>query len=307
MGPTASGKTDLALSLAKDFPIEIVSVDSVMIYQSMDIGTAKPSQSEQQQVPHHLIDILDPSQPYSAAKFTQDAKTAIKSILARGHLPLLVGGTMLYFNALQKGLSPLPPADSRLRECLLKQAEQVGWQAMHNRLRAVDPQSADRININDTQRIQRALEVWELTHRPMSECWQNAETDILPLKFINIALMPENRSLLHEKIEVRFHKMLQLGFIEEVVRLFKRKDLHVNLPAMRAVGYRQIWEYLLSEGSFEEAVQRGIAATRQLAKRQMTWLRSWQDITYFTNGQQSALDYLKFLIANLAENSITQL
>ena len=279
IGPTACGKTALALALAQRLPVEIVSVDSALVYRGMDIGTAKPSLAERTQVPHHLIDICDATQTYSAAQFVRDAERCIQDIQARGKLPLLVGGTMLYFKALTEGLNHLPSANAELRAQLDAQAAQHGWPALHARLAQLDPQTAQRLALNDAQRIQRALEVIELTGQPLSAL-QAEPNETSSLNFLRIALQPTDRALLHQRIAQRFDAMLEVGFLEEVKALQKRGDLHAELPSMRAVGYRQAWDYLTSQTenntaiSFAEFRERGIAATRQLAKRQLTWLRS---------------------------------
>ena len=275
-GPTASGKTALALALAERVPLEIVSVDSALVYRGMDIGTAKPSAAERTTVPHHLIDIIEPTQAYSAARFVADAKRLIGEIRGRGRLPLLVGGTMLYFKALREGLDEMPPADAATRRALDDEAAARGWPALHAELAQVDPATAARLPPLDSQRIQRALEVWRLTGRPLS-AWQrgaartqSAETARrLPLA----ALEPASRAWLHERIAMRFDTMLAQGLVDEVRRLRERGDLHAGLPSMRCVGYRQAWE-ALDGNELLQLRDRGIAATRQLAKRQLTWLRS---------------------------------
>lgn len=274
MGPTAAGKTGLAVELVQRLPFEIISVDSAMVYRGMDIGTAKPERDMLDIAPHHLIDILDPAQSYSAAKFRADALALMEQILERGRLPLLVGGTMLYFRALQYGLSELPAADSELRAELEARAAQQGWEAMHAELARVDPSTAARIHPNDPQRIGRALEVYELSGRPMSEWFEQGRGETSPYAFVNLALAPPERATLHERIAERFHRMLELGLVDEVRALYERGDLHAELPSMRAVGYRQVWSYLAGEGSFAQMAERGVIATRQYAKRQYTWLRS---------------------------------
>jgi tRNA dimethylallyltransferase len=278
-GPTASGKSALALALAQEWPIEIVSVDSALVYRGMDIGTAKPGAAERAAVPHHLIDIREPDQPYSAAAFAADATRLIDEIRARGRMPLLVGGTMLYFKALIDGLDPMPAADAVLRAEIGAEATARGWPALHADLARVDPVTATRLKPNDVQRIQRALEVWRATGRPLSS-WQRGggrAATAGPL----VALEPASRAWLHEQIARRFDAMLVAGFIDEVRRLRTQPGLHAALPSMRAVGYRQAWE-ALDEGLAgaalrERAREHGIAATRQLAKRQLTWLRSMRD------------------------------
>ncbi len=276
LGPTASGKSAVALALAADLPIEIISVDSALVYRGMDIGTAKPTPEEQAAVPHHLIDIIDPGDTYSAARFASDARVLIAGIRARGRLPLLVGGTMLYAKALIEGLHDLPLADPPVRARLDAQARELGWPAMHARLAALDPVTAARLAPGDSQRIQRALEIIEITGEPMSALLaaQRRASPADPGEFITLALEPSDRAVLHARIGERLQRMFASGFLDEVRRLRSRGDLHADLPSMRCVGYRQAWEYL--EGQCNEATlrERAAAATRQLAKRQLTWLRS---------------------------------
>lgn len=269
-GPTASGKTAAALAIAEALPVEIVSVDSALVYRGMDIGTAKPTLAERARVPHHLIDIVEPTGAYSAARFVDDAQRLVDEIAARGRLPLLVGGTMLYFKALFEGLSAMPASDPAVRAALDEEAAQKGWPAMHAELAKVDPVTAARLPPGDAQRIQRALEVWRLSGRPLSAFHRDtpARDDTPPL----IALEPRDRAWLHARIAQRFDTMLEAGFVDEVRQLRSRGDLHPALPAMRCVGYRQAWE-ALDAGRLDELRDKGIAATRQLAKRQLTWLR----------------------------------
>lgn len=276
MGPTASGKTAAALELARHVPAEIISVDSALVYREMDIGTAKPTPAERASVPHHLIDILDPSQAYSAMQFRQDALRLVEEIHGRGKLPLLVGGTMLYFKALQDGLDELPQADAALRAQLDREAAEYGVPALHARLAMLDPETAARLKPTDAQRIQRALEIIALTGQPMSQLLAKAPKAELPFRLVSIALEPSDRSILHKRIAARFDAMLKApgGLLEEVERLRARGDLHLGLPSMRCVGYRQAWEYLDGAYDFATLREKGIAATRQLAKRQLTWLRS---------------------------------
>lgn len=284
MGPTAAGKSLFAIEIARQIPAEIISVDSAMVYKGMDIGTGKPTLAEMQGVPHHLIDIRDPKDTYSAAEFARDASKLMADITQRGKLPLLVGGTMLYFKALQQGLSALPSADPTVRAALLEEAQKIGWEAMHQRLAEIDPDSAARIHPNDPQRIQRALEVYKITGQKMSQLMGARQTDLLENYHIHaFALSPTERHVLHQKIEQRFHQMLAAGFVAEVEALFKRGDLNIHMPAMRAVGYRQVWAYLAGEYGYEEMVYKAIVATRQLAKRQLTWLRSLSDIIWLSN------------------------
>ncbi len=284
MGPTAAGKTAVAMALAEKLPVEIVSVDSVMIYKGMDIGSAKPDAAELAKAPHRLIDFLDPSQAYSAANFCDDATREIETILEQGRLPLLVGGTMLYFRALFYGLAKLPSADEAVRAELEAQAAELGWQAMHARLAQVDATSAAKIHPNDPQRIQRALEVFEITGTPMSVLHQKT-LKAAPYQYIKRVVCPEDRAVLHARIEQRFNHMLQHGFIKEVEQLHARGDLNLSMPAIRAVGYRQVWELLSGESDYQSMVEKGIAATRQLAKRQLTWLRAETDCQWFNSEQ----------------------
>jgi tRNA dimethylallyltransferase len=280
MGPTASGKSALAEKLAERFPVEIVSVDSAQIYRGMDIGTAKPSVAERRAVPHHLIDILDPTESYSAAQFRGDAVRLIREISARGRIPLLVGGTMLYFKALREGLSDLPESDATVRAQIEAEATWRGWPAMHAELARVDPQTAARLKPTDAQRIQRALEVHRVTGKPMSQLLGRKES-ALPFRLIELALVPSDRGQLHKRIESRFDAMLRRGLVEELRELRKRYALRPGLPSMRCVGYRQAWQHLDGEFGKEELRERGIYATRQLAKRQLTWLRGTRQVRSF--------------------------
>jgi tRNA dimethylallyltransferase len=273
LGPTASGKSRLALELAARLPLEIVSVDSAQVYRGLDIGTAKPSLAERRRVRHHLIDLLDPTESYSAGRFRADAIAAVTDILARGRIPLLVGGTMLYYRALAAGLDALPPADPKVRAEIERDATQRGWPALHAELAAVDANSAARIKPGDAQRIQRALEVWRLTGRPLSGL-QTAPEAALPFTLRGFAILPQDRALLHRRIAERFEAMLEAGLVDEVRALRKRYALSAELPSMRAVGYRQVWQHLEGAYGLAELREKGIAATRQLAKRQLTWLRS---------------------------------
>ena len=275
MGPTASGKTAFAMELYDKYPIDIISVDSALIYRGMDIGSAKPTKQEQQKYPHKLIDICDPAESYSAANFRHDAIEEIEKSLSNGRTPLLVGGTMLYFKALIDGLSPLPAADSDIRQQIEEKANKLGWQAIHEELKKVDPVSAQRIHPNDPQRLNRALEVYLISGKSLTELTQESG-EALPYDIIQLAIMPEDRAELHQRIEQRFLQMLDQGFEEEVKTLMQRSDLHTNLPSIRCVGYRQMWEYLNGDTSYDEMVFKGICATRQLAKRQITWLRGWK-------------------------------
>lgn len=276
MGPTASGKTDLAIALRQQLPVEVISVDSALIYKGMDIGTAKPTQAELALAPHRLIDILDPKESYSAMNFREDALKEMAEISASGRIPLLVGGTMLYYKALLEGLSPLPSADPTIRAEIEEKAAKIGWAGMHQELLAIDPVAGARINPNDSQRINRALEVFYITGKTMTELTAE-KGEALPYRLLQFAIAPQDRAILHERIALRFQKMMDLGFEEEVKRLFLREDLHIDLPSIRCVGYRQMWEYLQGDISLDEAIYKGICATRQLAKRQITWLRGWKD------------------------------
>ncbi len=276
MGPTASGKTALAVSLVERFPLEIISVDSALVYRDMNIGTAKPDAATLARAPHHLLDIRDPTEAYSAATFCADAQRLMDDITARGKVPLLVGGTMLYFRALLRGLDDLPRADPALRKKQEIEAASRGWPALHVDLAQVDPVTAQRLSPNDSQRIGRALEIYQLTGKPMSALLDQAQT-ALPYRVLQLALIPSDRAVLHQRIATRFDAMLADGLLDEVEALRKTYTLKPDLPAMRAVGYRQAWAYL--EGEIDRAglYEQGLAATRQLAKRQLTWLRSWPD------------------------------
>jgi len=300
MGPTAAGKTDLAVALQQRLGCELISVDSALIYKGMDIGTAKPSAQELQQAPHRLIDILEPTVAYSAANFRNDALAAMAEITAAGKIPLLVGGTMLYFRALEHGLADLPAADESVRARLDAEIEQYGLAAMHQRLQQVDPDSAARIHPNDPQRIQRALEVYEIRGKTMTELHAEAAKDKLQYRLAKIIVAPQDRSILHRRIEKRFKLMMEKGFVDEVVGLRQRGDLSLNLPSMRAVGYRQVWEYLDDQYDYDEMLQKGIVATRQFAKRQLTWLRAEQGATWLEGESPDLLEQaLKYINSSL--------
>ncbi|WP_351076275.1 tRNA (adenosine(37)-N6)-dimethylallyltransferase MiaA [Shewanella sp. CAL98-MNA-CIBAN-0140] len=288
MGPTASGKTALAIEMATQHNCEIISVDSALIYRDMDIGSAKPSLQELQLAPHKLIDILDPSESYSAADFRRDALLAIEDIVSRGKTPLLVGGTMMYFKALLEGLSPLPAADNGIRQQILAQAQTQGWDALHQELCDIDPVAGERIHPNDPQRLSRALEVYRISGKTMTELTQT-KSAALPYNVVQFAIAPTDRKILHQLIAKRFNMMLEQGFIEEVARLKARNDLHLELPSMRCVGYRQCWQYLDNEFDHTTMVEKATAATRQLAKRQLTWLRSWPDLQWLESGAEGNL------------------
>lgn len=277
LGPTASGKTRLGIELAESLDGEIISVDSALVYRGMDIGTAKPSTTEMAGVPHHLIDIRDPLEPYSAADFRADAVRLITEISGRGKLPILVGGTMLYFKALKDGLADMPEANQSVRDTIAERATRVGWPAIHSELALVDPVAAARINPNDPQRLQRALEVYLVSGKSLTN-WQQIAMPECPFDLIEIAIMPPDRAVLHQRIEARFHQMLALGFRSEVESLFYRGDLNSALPSIKSVGYRQMWAHLEGQIDHDTMVQKAIVATRQLAKRQYTWLRSWQNL-----------------------------
>ncbi len=277
-GPTASGKSSLAESIADTLPIEIISADSAQVYRGMDIGTAKPDEATRKRIRHHLIDIRDPLEPYSAADFCTDVVPLVAEITGRGNLPVIAGGTMLYLKALKEGMADLPAADPAIRQAILDEAHERGWPAMHDELRSVDPAAAARIKPGDPQRLQRALEVYRITGSPLSELQEAAETRGAPLDLLEIAVMPPDRAILHQRIEARFIEMMQAGFVDEARRLYDRGDLDTSLPAVRAVGYRQAFQHFEGELSHDEMVEKAIIATRQLAKRQYTWLRSWQDL-----------------------------
>ncbi|RMR22883.1 tRNA dimethylallyltransferase [Pseudomonas amygdali pv. ulmi] len=306
MGPTAAGKTDLAIELSKVLPCELISVDSALVYRGMDIGTAKPSKAQLAEYPHRLIDILDPAQSYSAADFRSDALAAMAEITARGNIPLLVGGTMLYFKALLHGLADMPAADAQVRAQLEADAQVYGWQSLHDQLAVVDPVSAARIHPNDPQRLIRALEVYRVSGMSMTahreqQTAQSTEAAAsgrqqLPYTVANLAIAPADRKVLHQRIALRFEQMLDQGVLDEVLALRSRGDLHSGLPSIRAVGYRQVWDHLDGKLTRDEMQERGIIATRQLAKRQFTWLRSWEDLHWLdslaSDNLSRALKYL---------------
>jgi len=278
MGPTASGKTALACDLYDKLDCELISVDSALVYKDMNVGTAKPTAEELIQYPHHLIDIRDPSEPYSAADFRKDALTLMADITARGKVPVLVGGTMLYFKFLLEGSAKLPMADESVREKIEALVAEHGKQHIHKLLSEVDPESAARLNPNDPQRVQRAYEVFLISGKTLTQHWAEQEEQPLPYQVLQFAIAPEERKVLHDRIELRFEQMIKDGFVEEVKALHDRGDLHEDLPSIRAVGYRQVWDYLEGQLDHDEMIYRGVVATRQLAKRQMTWLRSWEGL-----------------------------
>ena len=285
MGPTASGKTALAMALCDALPCDIISVDSALIYRDMNIGTAKPTADELSKYPHRLINLRDASQSYSAADFCQDALIEIAKIRANNRIPLLVGGTMMYFKSLIEGISPLPAANNNIREQIEKEAMEKGWEALHAQLTQIDPVSAQRIHPNDPQRLTRALEVFRLTGNTLTQLTET-KGDKLEGNVLQFAITPKERSTLHKRIALRFDQMIEQGFEQEVVALKKRLDLHENLPSIRCVGYRQMWQYLNGECDHDEMVYRGVCATRQLAKRQLTWLRNWPDLQWLTTDDE---------------------
>ena len=305
-GPTASGKSALARAIADRWPTEIINVDSATIYRGMDIGTAKPDATERLAYSHHLLDIRDPSESYSAASFRQDALDCAKAIRSRGRLPLLVGGTMLYFKALRDGLNDLPEADPEIRQQLELEAKSLGWPSMHGRLATIDPITAQRLAPNDSQRIGRALEIFLITGRPMSELVGKDRPGHTATPTITISLEPDERRALHDNIERRFDQMLEMGLVTEVKTLFDRKDLNPSLPAIRCVGYRQLWAMLDGQTSMAQAREAAIAATRQLAKRQLTWLRSLPDRNIVNCFSTSATQEVIDLISPIAKNQLSR-
>ena len=296
MGPTAAGKTETAMALHEQYGCELISVDSAMVYRGLNIGSAKPSAEELRRAPHRLIDIRDPATPYSAAEFRQDALHEMRQISASGKVPLLVGGTMLYFKQLLEGGGNLPSSFPEVRGELEQQLTQHGLAALHDRLKQIDPAAGQRIHPNDPQRTLRALEVYHITGRPMSALWAEQSATLFPWRVVSIVLAPEDRALLHQRIADRFHLMLAQGLIGEVSALKERNDLHPGLPALKSVGYRQVWEYLDGQYDKNGLEERGVIATRQLAKRQLTWLRRWENACWFNIQQPGMLDkVLKFV------------
>lgn len=297
IGPTCSGKTGLAIELVQQLPLDIISVDSALVYRQMDIGTAKPSKAELAVAPHRLIDIRDPIDPYSAGQFREDALKEIAAIHAQGKVPLLVGGTMLYFRALQQGLADLPTANSELRNALFERGEKFGWDVLHAELETVDPKTAALINPNDRQRIQRALEIYTLTGQTRSECWEKNAEAAEDFNYLMVGLFANDREKIHLLIAQRLKKMMEMGFVEEVEKLYARGDLSADLPSIRSVGYRQLWQYLEGAIKLEEATELAIIATRQLAKRQLTWMRSWENLQMFDcfegNLKQKTIELIK--------------
>lgn len=302
MGPTASGKTGLALALREKFPLDIISVDSALVYRGMEIGTAKPDEATLRSAPHALIDIREPSESYSAADFREDALAEMSEITRRGRVALLAGGTMLYFKALSQGLAILPSANPQVRARIEQQAGELGWQAMHSMLAGKDPEAAARIHPNDTQRIQRALEVIELTGMKMSDLHRQQKEQDWDYRVLKIVVCPQPRQELHARIEKRFHQMLDEGFLDEVKALKARNDLNPTLPSMRCVGYRQAWAYLEGKSTYEEMCAKAVAATRQLAKRQLTWLRRESGALWYDLAVQSAHESVFREVQNFLEN-----
>jgi tRNA dimethylallyltransferase len=301
MGPTASGKTNIAIELVQQAPLEIISVDSAQVYRGLNIGSGKPDADTLEKAPHRLIDILDPSEAYSAADFRHDALNEIADIQSKGKIPLLVGGTMLYFKALRDGLAAMPSADASVRNKIIELANEQGWQSVHDRLAQVDPMAAARIHPNDPQRLQRALEVYELTGKTMTDIHSEADSiEELPFELHFMAPFPENRAELHEKIALRLRQMLEEGFVDEVKALHDRGDLNPDLPAIRSVGYRQIWDYLEGAYDYETMYDKALVATRQLAKRQLTWLRSWPNLQIVdADMQKNPEECLKIILSAL--------
>ena len=298
LGPTASGKTEMVIELANRYPFEIINVDSAQIYRGMDIGTAKPDKQILQLTPHHLIDIRDPSEVYSAADFRRDALNEISTIICAGKVPLLVGGTMLYFKVLREGLSDMPQAHNEIRAQIDKIALNLGWGHVHKWLAMVDPESADRIHPNDPQRIQRALEVFLISGKSLTELHSQGDSNtekvdfVEPYNFHFFGIQPDDRAVLHNRIAERFNKMLEMGFVDEVRTLYDREELHEGLPSIKSVGYRQIWRHLSDEITYKQMVEQSLAATRQLAKRQLTWLRRWKNLKALGNTSTKSIDYI---------------
>ncbi len=304
-GPTASGKSALALTLCAQFKGEIINADSALIYRHLDIGTAKPTPEELKTVPHHLIDILEPEIPFSAGQFCKEAEKTIIDIEQRHHIPFLVGGTMLYLKTLLYGLSTLPTASTEIREAITKDAEKYGWITLHKRLKQVDPKAAARIHVNDPQRLQRALEIYYLTGHAQSDLFETPKQGLIQQshRVLTIAVVPKDRAVLHQRIAERFDAMLEAGFVDEVASLKKRPELHAALPSMRAVGYRQVWQYLEGEYDYDTMRNKSIAATRQLAKRQLTWLRRWPEVQCFDPIEDNFLTTVENCIRDFLRNS----
>ena len=302
MGPTASGKTALALELVDKYPCEIISVDSALVYKDMNIGTAKPDAEMLARAPHRLIDLIDPAESYSAANFREDALREMADITAAGKVPLLVGGTMMYFKFLRDGAAELPQSVPEVRERLLAEGLELGWPAMHEKLAHIDPESAARLKPMDSQRIQRALEVYEVSGKTLSQYWAEQQTEPLPYHVVNLAVCPEERSVLHQRIALRYRQMLDLGLVEEVQALREQAGVHRDLPAMKAVGYRQVWDYLDGRYDYDTMVERGIIATRQLAKRQFTWLRKWPYLDAYDSNDASQRQALLGQLAKICKS-----
>ena len=298
MGPTASGKTALACALYDELSCELISVDSALVYKDMNIGTAKPTAEELERYPHHLIDIRDPSEPYSAADFREDVLRVMAEVTERGNIPVLVGGTMLYFKFLLEGAADLPEADEIVRKQIEDEAAEKGWPAIHEQLAKVDPESAARLNPNDPQRVQRALEVYRVTGKTLTEHWAQQQEKRIPYQVVQFAICPKERKTLHERIEMRFDQMLKDGFVDEVRALYQRGDLHENLPAIRAVGYRQVWAFLDGQLDYDDMIFKGVVATRQLAKRQITWLRSWQNLHWLESEDPNLIQTARSILTS---------
>lgn len=298
MGPTASGKTALAMALHDALPCDIISVDSALIYQGMDIGTAKPTSAELARYPHLLVNIRDAAQRYSAADFCKDALAQIAQIRENNRIPLLVGGTMMYFKSLIEGISPLPEADPKIRQAIEAEAAEQGWLNLHQQLQQVDPVAAKRIHANDPQRLIRALEVFRLTGNSLTQLIE-IKGETLPGDVLQFAIAPKQRKTLHQRIELRYNQMIEQGFEHEVIKLKQRNDLNENLPSIRCVGYRQMWQYLNGEFSHDEMIFRGVCATRQLAKRQLTWLRGWPDLKWLEMEDETNLQQVLTAVSNL--------
>ncbi len=298
MGPTASGKTALSIKIAEEFNCEIISVDSALVYRGLDIGTAKPTEAEKRGVPHHLIDIIEPTEAFSTGAFREQSLHLMKEITSRGRIPLLVGGTMLYFNALFNGLAKLPAANLEIRENIEREAAELGWKTLHDQLRQIDPVAANRIHPNDPQRIQRALEVYKIAGKSLTQLCDEAADEPLPYRQVKMVLAPSDRKLLHKQIEIRFKQMLSMGFLKEMEVLRARGDLNESMPSIRAVGYRQAWDYLDGNSSYEEMVERGIVATRQLAKRQFTWLRKQTMANHYQSGDKQLFNHVSSDLKN---------
>lgn len=302
MGPTASGKTALAVGLLNKFPFDIISVDSALIYRGMNIGTAKPTEKELQTAPHRLIDIRDPSESYSAADFRDDALREMRHITQAGRIPLLVGGTMLYFKVLREGIARMPKTEVAVREKFERMMAEQGLEVLHEQLKQIDPVAAARIHPNDPQRLLRALEVYDMSGRSLTDWHQiEAASTELPYRVISLAIAPADRKILHERIALRFQKMLNEGLIDEVEVLRNRGDIPATCPAMRAVGYRQVWEYLEGRYDYAQLLNRGIIATRQLAKRQLTWLRSWSDVVWFDSESPHLIEQVQRKLTSIVE------